>query len=139
MLVSVDLPNAHETKSVTIPGATQLEVTFDPRCVSEQNYDQLFFTDETYSNKLQTYTGPTSRWPKEPVIVDGDTLHTLFTSDGSGQMVRSLPVAATPTLVFRPECALTSLLRSCDDGFSGATDWRSGPLAPSRAKEAAAI
>jgi len=78
-------PNSNEKHAFSIPGASQLEITFDPRCKTEENYDCLFFTDESYSEKHAKYTGDPPKWPKEPVIVDGDTLYTLFTSDGSGQ------------------------------------------------------
>ncbi|KAL6051777.1 putative SWIM zinc finger domain-containing protein, partial [Balamuthia mandrillaris] len=76
-------PDADEEKVITIPGATHLCVTFDPRCSTKDNGDWL----QLYRGPFQTepiltkFCGPSTNWPKVPIIVPGDTVVFHFHSN----------------------------------------------------------
>jgi len=73
-----------KTWEVNIPNATQLVLTFDSQCKSEQNYDylQIYLNQERTQEYLQKWTG--TDWPKAPIKCPHNKLFFFFHSDGSG-------------------------------------------------------
>ncbi|KAL0221363.1 hypothetical protein RCL1_001217 [Eukaryota sp. TZLM3-RCL] len=78
--------NQNARDSCTFPGATKLEISFDPDCATEDGCDYLEFfekpgNDATVIFKATGRRG-TEKW-KEKVSIKGDTVYFRFKSDGS--------------------------------------------------------
>lgn len=73
----------NQTYTLTVPGATKIQVTFSGNTYTENNYDKLYLTDSTGTQvgASSYYTG--SGLANQVFIVTGDTINVKLTSDGS--------------------------------------------------------
>ena len=74
--------NFSETKTVRMPGAEALIVTFDPRCSTERRHDLLVIKDGGGAAITVRSGRDASDWSQEVRVV-GDELTWTFKSDGS--------------------------------------------------------
>ena len=78
-------PRQNKKEKIHIPGTKRLRVVFDPKCDLRQNCDYLqFFSDDKYKDKIterMDRSGDVSSFPKEDLIIEGDTFYYMFTSD----------------------------------------------------------
>jgi len=78
-----------EWSTVTLEGATHLEIRFDPRTQTESGCDWLRFARTAGSADWLSppLSGGGDNWPgvgaRAPLEVDGDTISFQFHSDGS--------------------------------------------------------
>jgi len=72
-------------EKVYIPGAKSLKIIFDPLCDLKRNCQYIqFFSDDKYKEKITEKldkTGEISSFPKEELVIEGDTVYFMFHSD----------------------------------------------------------
>lgn len=72
-------------EKVHIPGAKSLRISFDPQCDLKKNCQYLqFFSDDKYKDKIterMDRTGDNTNFPKEDLIIEGDTVYFMFHTD----------------------------------------------------------
>jgi hypothetical protein len=73
--------NLDDEFSISFPGATSIEIVFDPKCRTESSCDYLRFWQGSAQVGQDKYHGGSSGWPR--LIVQGDSLRATFHSDGS--------------------------------------------------------
>jgi hypothetical protein len=72
--------NMHEIKKIEIKGARKMTITFDRRCITEENCDYVTFGESSSIDpEIDKHTGTT--WPTRDF--EGDTVWYLWHSDGS--------------------------------------------------------
>jgi HECT-domain (ubiquitin-transferase)/Concanavalin A-like lectin/glucanases superfamily len=134
VLDSVDVETPHNySKStekesiVTVPGATHLYVSFDPRCATSNN-DRLELycietsadgTGETARALVDVFGGPSTHWPTTPLVLRGNTIALRFCSDafdtdwGFRTIVRGVIVQRRCVAVYEFERAAAALAAQC--------------------------
>ena len=66
----------NKNEKIFIAGAKNLRITFDPLCAFKKNSDYIqFFSDDKYTQTLTERLGGFADFPKEPIKVEGDTVH----------------------------------------------------------------
>ena len=72
-------------EKVQILGAKSLRIVFDPQCDLKKNCQYIqFFSDDKYKDKITEKldkTGEVSSFPKEELVIEGDTVYFLFHTD----------------------------------------------------------
>ena len=71
--------NMDETKTLTVPGATKIVLTFNSSSATESNYDYVYILDGS-GNQIGKYSGSLAG---KVVTVSGDTVKIRLTSDSS--------------------------------------------------------
>lgn len=72
-------------EKIHVPGAKSLRINFDPLCDLKKNCHYLqFFSDDKYKDKITEKldkNGQISGFPKEDLVIEGDTVYYLFHTD----------------------------------------------------------
>lgn len=75
-------PNSQEERRVNFPGASHVCLTFDPRCSTEAGQDTLQLLNNKGEPFRPPLNGKPESWPKNPVIVQGDSVTFIFQATG---------------------------------------------------------
>lgn len=109
---------ANETKTLAVPGAVKLILTFNSSSVTESNYDYVYILDGS-GNQIAKYSGSLAN---KVVAVPGDTVKIRLTSDSSvnkyGYAFSKIEVVlgALHPEVAVPGCAPTCTEKGLTDG-----------------------
>ncbi len=111
--------NINQTKTLTVPGATQLVLTFNSNSQTESNYDYVYILDGK-GNQVGKYSGSLAN---KVVTVPGDTVQIKLTSDGSNTAYGYKFSSITADMgvgMFHPETIVPGYAPTCTE--PGLTD-----------------